>query len=219
VTFPDHQRDNDYIPRLWAARKIGVLTQSIKLNGSNPEVEREIRETALRYGLLTEYTSYLVQEPVDVAIRPGMLRDRALAPSAAPTPAMASGQGAVVAAEQARVNREAKSMAAINAAELDVTRRAQGPTTRAVAGRVFIMKDGLWTDLWHADSLRVVRVEPFSDAYFALLDRLPELKPYWSEMDRVLVSGKQVSIALDPQGDTTLGQAELDRLARDFRGR
>jgi hypothetical protein len=81
------------------------------------------------------------------------------------------------------------------------------------------MKDGLWTDLWHADSLRVVRVEPFSDAYFALLDRLPELKPYWSEMDRVLVSGKHVSIALDPQGTSALGLAELDRLARDFRGR
>jgi Ca-activated chloride channel family protein len=218
VTFPDHQRDNDYIPRLWAARKIGVLTQSIKLNGSNPEVEREIRETALRYGLLTEYTSYLVQEPMNVAIRPGMLRDRAVAPAAAPL-AMASGQGAVVAAEQARANREAKSVAGIDAAELDITRRANGPTTRAVAGRVFIMKDGLWTDLWHADSLRVVRVEPFSDAYFALLDRLPELKPYWSEMDRVLVSGKHVSIALDPQGTSALGLAELDRLARDFRGR
>ncbi len=219
VTFPEHQRDNDYIPRLWASRKIGVLTQSIKLNGSNPELEREIRETALRYGLLTEYTSYLVQEPLDMAIRPGVLRDRAMAPMAAPAPAQASGQGAVVAAEQARVNREAKSMATINAAEMEVTRRAHGPATRHVAGRLFILKDGLWTDLWHADSLRVVRVEPFSDAYFALLDRLPELKPYWSEMRDVLVSGKRASIALDPQGNAALGSAELDRLARDFRGR
>jgi Ca-activated chloride channel family protein len=217
VTFPDHQRDNDYIPRLWAARKIGVLTQSIKLNGSNPEVEREIRETALRYGLLTEYTSYLVQEPTNVAIRPGMLRDRAVAP-AAPSPSMASGQGAVVAAEQARAKREAKSMAAVNAAEMDITRRADGPTTRAVSGRVFIMKDGLWTDLWHADSLRVVRVQPFSDAYFALLDRLPELRAYWSEMDRVLVSGKRVSIALDEHGRAQASADELERLARDFRG-
>ncbi|MBI3081340.1 MAG: VWA domain-containing protein, partial [Gemmatimonadetes bacterium] len=111
VTFPEHQRDNDYIPRLWAARKIGALTQSIKLNGANPEVEREIRETALRYGLLTEYTSYLVQEPLDVAVRPRDLRDRMLAPMAVPAPAQASGQGAVERAERARTNREAKSMA------------------------------------------------------------------------------------------------------------
>ncbi len=218
VTFPEHQRDNDYIPRLWASRKIGVLTQAIKLNGSNSEVEREIRETALRYGLLTEYTSYLVQEPLDVAIRPGVLL-RGAAPVAAPAPAQASGQGAVVAAERARRSREAKSMATINAAEMEVTRRAEGPAARHVAGRLFVLRDGLWTDLWHADSLRVVRVEPFSDAYFALLERLPELKPYWSEMEQVLVSGKRVSIALDPRGATTLGSAELDRLARDFLGR
>ncbi len=219
VTFPEHQRDNDYIPRLWAARKIGALTQSIKLNGSSPEVEREIRETALRYGLLTEYTSYLVQEPLDVAVRTRDLRDRMLAPMAAPAPAEASGRGAVARAEQARMNREAKSMANIAAAELEVTRLAHGPATRHVAGRLFVLKDGVWTDLWHADSLRVVRIEPFSDAYFALLDRLPELKPYWSELDRVLVSGKRVSISLDAVGTATLGAAELDRLARDFRSR
>ena len=218
VTFPEHQRDNDYIPRLWAARKIGALTQAIKLNGGNPEVEREIRETALRYGLLTEYTSYLVQEPMEVALRRGDLRDRAVAPVAA-APADAIGQGAVARAEQSRMNREAKSMTSIAAAEMDATRRAHGPATRHVAGRLFLLKDGVWTDLWHADSLKVVRVEPFSDAYFALLDRLPELKPYWSELERVLVSGKRVSLSLDQRGVAALGTAELDRLAREFRGR
>jgi Ca-activated chloride channel family protein len=222
VTFPDHQRDNDYIPRLWAARKIGALTQSIKLNGSNPEVEREIRETALRYGLLTEYTSYLVQEPMDIAARTRGLGGRGFALDevvVTAAPAAASGQGAVARAEQARANREAKSVAAVNAAEMQITRRADGPTTRAVAGRVFLLKDRLWTDLWHADSLPVVGVVPFSTAYFALLERLPELKAYWSEMDRVLVSGKHVSIALDEHGRAQATVAELDRLARDFRGR
>jgi len=219
VTFPDHQRDNDYIPRLWASRKIGALTQSIKLNGANPEVEREIRETALRYGLLTEYTSYLVQEPMDVAVRTRDLRDRMLAPMAAPAPAQASGAEAVGRAEQARASREAKSMANLAAAEMDVTRRVHGPTTRHLAGRLFVLKDGVWTDLLYAESSRVVRVEPFSAAYFALLDRLPELKPFWSEMEQVLVSGKAVSISLDTRGVATLGAAELDRLAQDFRGR
>jgi len=220
VTFPAHQRHNDYIPRLWAACKIGALTQSIKLNGSNPEVEREIRETALRYGLVTEYTSYLVQEPMEVVLRRQRqdLRDRAVVPMAI-APAAAAGEAAVERAERARMNREAKSMVTLAADEMDVTRRAHGPTSRHVAGRLFVLKDGLWTDLLHTDSLRTARVEPFSDAYFALLDRLPELKRYWSEFDRVLVSGKRVSIALDAGGAATLGAAELERLARDFRGR
>ena len=41
------------------ADKVGVNTAAI----ARPELIDEIRETALRYGLLSEYTSYLVLEP------------------------------------------------------------------------------------------------------------------------------------------------------------
>ncbi len=218
VTFPEHERANAYIPRLWAARKIGVLTQALKLNGPNSELEQEIKETALRYGLLTEYTSYLVQEPVNVVFRPGIMRNRAVAPMAA-APAQASGQASVTAAQRAHESRELKSVAALDAQEMEVTKRAHGPAMQTIAGRIFVLKDGVWTDLWHADSIAVVRIAPFSDAYFAVLDRLPELVPYWKEMHHVLVSGRRVSIVLEPGGLTALSGARLDRLARDFRGR
>ena len=218
AAFPAHERANDYIPRLWAARKIGVLTQAIKLNGPNAELEQEIRETALRYGLLTEYTSYLVQEPVTVAFRPGMMGNRVVAPMSA-APSQASGQLAVAGAERARESRALKSVAALDAQELEVAKRAHGAAMRTIAGRIFVLENGVWTDLWHADSIPVVHIAPFSDAYFAALDRLPELVPYWREMDRVLVSGRRVSIVLDPGGLSALSGARLDRLARDFRGR
>jgi Ca-activated chloride channel family protein len=218
VAFPAHERANDYIPRLWAARKIGVLTQALKLNGRNSELEQEIKETALRYGLLTEYTSYLVQEPAQVALHPGIRLDEVVVTGAG-APAQASGQVAVAAAERARESRALKSVAALNAQEMEVTKRAHGPAMQTIAGRIFVLKDGVWTDLWHADSIAVVRIAPFSDAYFAALDRLPELVPYWKEMNRVLVSGRRVSIVLDEGGVTTMSAARLDRLARDFRGR
>jgi Ca-activated chloride channel family protein len=219
VTFPQHERGNEYIPRLWAARKIGALTQALKLNGPNAELERDIKDTALRYGLLTEYTSYLVQEPVTpVALRSGMTRNQVVAPLAA-APSMATGQVAVAAAEQARASREAKSLAMLDAQDMAVAKRAHGPAMQTVAGRVFVLREGVWTDLWHADSIAVVRVAPFSDAYFALLDRLPELVRYWTELDRVLVSGKRIGIVLDPAGITTLSGGRLGQVARDFRGR
>ena len=110
-------------------------------------------------------------------------------------------------------------MAALDAQEMAVTRRAHGPTMQTIAGRIFVLKDGVWTDMWHADSLPVVRIAPFSDAYFAVLERLPELVPYWKEMDHVLVSGRRVSIQLDRDGLAALSDARLARLARDFRGR
>jgi len=110
-------------------------------------------------------------------------------------------------------------VAALDAQEMEVTRRAHGPAMQTIAGRIFVLKDGVWTDLWHADSIAVVRIAPFSDAYFALLQRLPELVPYWKAMDRVLVSGRHVGILLDRDGQSALSAARLDRLARDFRGR
>ncbi len=55
--FPTHAAGNDFIPRLWASRKIGYLSQAVRLNGPNEELIEEIRKTALEYGLLSEYKS------------------------------------------------------------------------------------------------------------------------------------------------------------------
>src|SRR5256885_5313316 len=58
-----------YLQQLWAARKAGALSREIRLHGPNPEIVDELKRLALRYGILTEYTSYLVQEP-SLAARP-----------------------------------------------------------------------------------------------------------------------------------------------------
>src|SRR6266704_614378 len=76
------QSTNDYISQLWAARKAGALSREIRLHGPNPEVVSELKRLALRYGILTEYTSYLVQEPNQVANNRQMREFRAPAPEA-----------------------------------------------------------------------------------------------------------------------------------------
>src|SRR5437870_7267914 len=73
------QSTNDYISQLWAARKAGALSREIRLHGANPEVVSELKRLALRYGILTEYTAYLVQEPNHAAAR---AREDALSPAA-----------------------------------------------------------------------------------------------------------------------------------------
>ncbi len=57
VVLPAHELNNDFIPKLWASRKVGALSQHIKLNGPNAELLDQLRETALRYGIVSEYTS------------------------------------------------------------------------------------------------------------------------------------------------------------------
>ncbi|UCF40212.1 MAG: VWA domain-containing protein [Gemmatimonadota bacterium] len=215
--FPDHAPGNEFIPRLWASRKIGFLTQQVRLNGANDELIEEIRRTALRYGLLSEYTSYLVQEPEDVAVR----RDapRRGQPVNTPAAEAQSGVGAVVAAEEARMKREAKS--AVDLIEMEDAFYARGHMGQArhVAGRLFAERDGVWTDLKHADSVRTVEIAPYGEAYFALLRLAPELEPYFREFGQVLIAGDRVSIRVADGGLETMSTPELARLVRDFRAR
>jgi hypothetical protein len=79
------------------------------------------------------------------------------------------------------------------------------------------MRDSVWTDTRPlADSVRVIRVQPFSDAYFALTRRLPELAPLFALGERVRVHGRRVAIEVTAKGVTTLDTAALEAVARDW---
>ena len=232
ASFAAHENGNDFIPRLWASRKITALTQQLRLEGNDPRVIEEIRELALRHGLLSEYTSYLVQEPnVTVAqarreagqVR-GTIGSGAAVPVAAPPPTAQTGQLAVEQAQRMQRSNEVKTQAALDASQKQMAeqsaanmQRADQTSTRAVAGRHFQQNRSVWTDLQHR-SQRVVRIEPFSSAYFAILAKLPELESYWKEMDAVLVAGKRVSVQVEKGGSSQLSNAELTRLVAEFRG-
>ncbi|MEI6232670.1 MAG: VIT domain-containing protein [Planctomycetota bacterium] len=63
IDWPARSLDNAFLPRVWAMRKIGHLLESMRLNGQNQEIVREIVELATRHGIVTPYTSQLVLEP------------------------------------------------------------------------------------------------------------------------------------------------------------
>ena len=60
--FPELAGDNGFIPRLWAARRIGCLLDESRLHGENKELREEITELARQYGIVTPYTAYLIVE-------------------------------------------------------------------------------------------------------------------------------------------------------------
>ncbi|HYL55623.1 MAG TPA: VIT domain-containing protein [Gemmatimonadales bacterium] len=212
--FGDEQASLDYVQQLWAARKAGALSQEIRLHGANPEIVSELQRLALRYGILTEYTSYLVQEPGVVARVPDLLNAR-------PAPAAQVGSEAV-----GRAKAEKRMAGSLNLDAVVVTEAAdslaaveRGSVTRAqrVGGRMFTWRDSTWTDIAYGDSLRVVTVEPFSDAYFALLRALPELRGPAALGSSVLVAGRRVSLKIAAGGKTTWTDGELAAVVRDFR--
>ncbi len=53
-------RTNSYIPRLWAARRIGYLVDQLRLHGEDRELVNEVVSLSKKYGIITEYTSFLV---------------------------------------------------------------------------------------------------------------------------------------------------------------
>lgn len=226
--FPTHELANDFIPRLWAARKLGALTRTASLEGTSPELIEEIRATALRYGLLSEYTSYLVLEPdAVVARREGGRVGGVNGPTplvADAQPALATGESAVVASKSANARSQVATAQALEESErqmadrLDDSDLAGAGELRQRDGRSFRLKGEDWVDLGHTEDKRLTEVKPFSEAYFDLLERLPELRGYWRDSDRILVSGAEVSIELDENGATRLSNSELARIVKQFRG-
>ncbi len=220
--FVPHAPDNDFIPRLWASRRIGDLTRQIRLEGGSAALIEQVRDLGLRYGILTEYTSYLVLEPEAIAGGPVPLREDSRRNGRQPAAAAQTGRVAFERAQASAKMRDVKSLAdadaAVRRAEASIDRGGPTPAARTVAGRVFLRKGGVWTDATHRDSVQVTVVAPFSDAYFALVRALPELAVWLRVGDEVLVAGRRASIRIAPAGVTAWRHGELDRLALAFRG-
>jgi len=62
VTFADEANDHEFIPRLWATRRVGYLLDEIRLRGENQELKDEVVELARKYSIVTPYTAYLITE-------------------------------------------------------------------------------------------------------------------------------------------------------------
>lgn len=62
LDFPLRDTTNDFLPRLWASRRVGWLIEQIRSNGENKELKDEIIDLGTRYGIVTPYTSYLATD-------------------------------------------------------------------------------------------------------------------------------------------------------------
>jgi len=69
ATFPEQDEANEFVARLWASRRIGYLLGEIRLRGENEELKSEIIALSTEYGILTPYTSSLVTEDRELAVR------------------------------------------------------------------------------------------------------------------------------------------------------
>jgi hypothetical protein len=63
MKFEEQAVGHSYLPRLWAMRRIAHLTDVAQSNGDNKEVVDEIIALSKKYGIISNYTSFLVTDP------------------------------------------------------------------------------------------------------------------------------------------------------------
>lgn len=223
VSFPSRSRANAFIPRLWATRRVGWLSAEKRRGDGSSEVDAEIRELGERYGIPTEFTSYFVKEPGMVVT--GNTRRRSAtggvaggfgaAPPTAPMSATAPArEEAFRQAKASQLQRDVASLSAVDAIEASAeSSQAAAGGTQRVGGRVFTRDNETWVDGGHRADARIVRIRAYSDAWFAIIARIPELGPALAIGDRVIVAGRTLSIEIAPNGAATLGSAELASIA------
>jgi Ca-activated chloride channel family protein len=194
----------DFIPRLWATRAIGHMMQQVRLRGEDPELVQSIVALSRRYGVITPYTSFLIEE--DDIFAQTAAEDAALQLAA---PADVSGAAAVD-----RASTEVEMAAAEAAPALPATttvrlaasgRVISGPTVREAAGRAFYWQNGVWVDGAHDPGAGEPQTIPaFSDAYFDLLAARPELAEALALGNEVLVvvDGDAYRITAAPGAET-----------------
>ncbi|HEV8357564.1 MAG TPA: VIT domain-containing protein [Gemmatimonadales bacterium] len=225
--FSRLERDHDYIPVLWASRRIGELTRQIRLEGSSPTLTAQVRDLGLRYGIITEYTSYLVQEPGVVAANAPMPM-----PSGAAGAREMTGDAAFKAARASSLNLRGSTLAAADQAasmrleEIVVSgvngrdRSSYGTKdVRRAGGRLFAQRDGVWTDVAHRDSLKVTTIAPFSNAYFAVVRARPALRAALGIGTPVVVAGRRASLKVAEGGLSEWTAGALERFLQEFDGR
>ncbi len=174
----------EFIARLWATRKIGYLLQQIRLHGEDQEMVDEIVELSVRYGIITPYTSFLVEETEKALSEEGRSD---LAYEVMPATAPAVGQEAVErsAGEQKLFAAEAPIAPA---APVEGEHEDAADMVKYVGDKTFILHKGVWTDTtFDADRMETTPVEFGSDDYFALIAARPEWGRYFALGDHVIV--------------------------------
>ncbi|MBX7054384.1 MAG: VIT and VWA domain-containing protein [Pyrinomonadaceae bacterium] len=193
LDFPYRDDQNNFLPRLWASRRVGWLLEQIRANGETKETKDEVVELGTRYGLVTPYTSYLATDGSLSNIRQGMSMDAVRAMPAAKAIREKSGAGAV----QLSVQQNSMQSNTIVVADekKDATEQillANTVNNQFVANKNFTSQNRVWVDSDYSETAGMpeVTVKFGSDEYFRLVSAESGLAPYLSLGEQVVVVWK-----------------------------
>ncbi len=193
---------NAFIPRLWAVNRVGYLQEQIRIHGRSDELVDEIKRLGRKYGIVTPYTSFLVveegveRERLEVARRAfrGLEQDAAAE----------VGANAVEHAQRSQAMKSAGApghsvdtgfgtplmMRSLRRAGVEKT--DAGDFVRHAHDKTFYYRraDQFWydADIPPGETAKPdIEVTAWSDAFFELLDRFPNLRRYVKVSPKLVV--------------------------------
>jgi Ca-activated chloride channel homolog len=197
LDFPLRADKHEFLPRLWATRRVGWLIEQIRSNGENKELRDEIVDLGTRYGIVTPYTSYLATEnnfQIDGSSGGGVgggrgnlrLSNRALKSM----PAQITGQGAVTASKDAKEKQETVTVTGDSDNE---ALKVDGQTVvRKVGVKTFYLENGVWIDSEFKEEAKSpeTRLQFASNEYFELVAKEKALAQFFALGEQVVVVWK-----------------------------
>ena len=97
-------------------------------------------------------------------------------------------------------------------AEVRTDAKAGVSLVRRIDERTFYFYAGFWVDGDFTDKLEKIHVKYLSDAYFSLLEKLPELQKVFAVGDRLIVVVNKTALVIDDEGKEKLDDAEMKPL-------
>jgi len=189
----------EFIPRLWATRAIGSYLTEIRLHGEDQELVDAIVALSIRYGIITPYTSFLIEED-DIFSESGrkaisrefgeeLAVDAAAPSSGSSAVEKAAFQGGMAAAEAPLASAFTPSpTAGADGGTSEQKPLEAGEFVREVGSKTFVLRNGVWTDTsFDGSKMEKVLVEFLSEEYFDLIRESPVLGDYFALGELVIV--------------------------------
>ncbi|HMJ08877.1 MAG TPA: VIT and VWA domain-containing protein [Pyrinomonadaceae bacterium] len=190
LDFPLRSDENDFLPRLWASRRVGWLIEQIRLNGETKELRDEVTELGTRYGIVTPYTSYLATDGTYNA--PSPLDSRAIGGlQAGASRKMEEKSGAFAVRQSVQQNSMQMNTQIAKDKRDDILIR-NSVTNQFVGSKNFFNQSNVWVDAEYKPDAKLpeTNVKFGSEEYFALAKRERSLAQYLSLGEEVVVVWK-----------------------------
>lgn len=192
-SFPAETKENDFIPRLWATRKIGYLLSQMRFKEENKELVDEIVRLSKEFGIITPYTSFFIAEE-ERKLAGDSFGSRGYEPDylfessvSVDSLGLSKGMGGYQLAQTGH-----KGLLGAQAiADSKGAIKMEAPASKGVKYRgdkvFYLRRDGYWADSVYVEGAKVQDIKYLSPEYLELIKKKPGIARYLALDRKVIV--------------------------------